>query len=41
MCSGSNQAGEYIYDRGTKQGKRVQANLGAKNHATIMQGKVE
>ncbi|RYG50936.1 CoA-acylating methylmalonate-semialdehyde dehydrogenase [archaeon] len=33
---GSNQAGEYIFDRGTKHGKRVQANLGAKNHATIM-----
>ncbi len=33
---GSNQAGEYIYDRGTRQGKRVQANLGAKNHATIL-----
>jgi len=33
---GSNQAGEYIHDRGTKHGKRVQANLGAKNHATIM-----
>lgn len=33
---GSNQAGEYIYERGTKQGKRVQANLGAKNHATIL-----
>lgn len=33
---GSNQAGEYIHERGTKNGKRVQANLGAKNHATIM-----
>ena len=33
---GSNSAGEYIYDRATKQGKRVQANLGAKNHATIL-----
>jgi malonate-semialdehyde dehydrogenase (acetylating) / methylmalonate-semialdehyde dehydrogenase len=33
---GSNQAGEYIHARGTKNGKRVQANLGAKNHATIM-----
>ena len=38
---GSNQAGEYIYDRGTKQGKRVQANLGAKNHGTIMPGERE
>jgi len=33
---GSNRAGEYIHDRGTKNGKKVQANLGAKNHATIM-----
>lgn len=33
---GSNQAGEYIHAQGTKNGKRVQANLGAKNHATIM-----
>jgi malonate-semialdehyde dehydrogenase (acetylating)/methylmalonate-semialdehyde dehydrogenase len=33
---GSNQAGEYIHDRAVQQGKRVQANLGAKNHATIM-----
>ena len=33
---GGNQAGEYIHARGTALGKRVQANLGAKNHATIM-----
>jgi malonate-semialdehyde dehydrogenase (acetylating)/methylmalonate-semialdehyde dehydrogenase len=33
---GSNQAGEYIFDRGTKNGKRVQSNLGAKNHGVIM-----
>jgi len=33
---GSNQAGEYIHDVGSKHGKRVQANLGAKNHATIL-----
>lgn len=33
---GGNQAGEHIFDRGTKQGKRVQANLGAKNHATVL-----
>jgi len=33
---GGNQAGEYIFDRGTKNGKRVQSNLGAKNHATIL-----
>jgi malonate-semialdehyde dehydrogenase (acetylating)/methylmalonate-semialdehyde dehydrogenase len=33
---GSNTAGEYIHDVGSKHGKRVQANLGAKNHATVM-----
>jgi len=33
---GSNQAGEYIHSRATSNGKRVQANLGAKNHATIL-----
>lgn len=33
---GSNQAGEYIYEKGSAMGKRVQANLGAKNHALIM-----
>jgi malonate-semialdehyde dehydrogenase (acetylating)/methylmalonate-semialdehyde dehydrogenase len=33
---GSNQAGEYIHHRGSANGKRVQANMGAKNHATVM-----
>ena len=33
---GSNPAGEHVFDRGTKAGKRVQANLGAKNHMTLM-----
>jgi malonate-semialdehyde dehydrogenase (acetylating)/methylmalonate-semialdehyde dehydrogenase len=33
---GSNRAGEYIHDRGTRSGKRVQANMGAKNHAVIL-----
>lgn len=33
---GSNTAGEYIFARGTKNGKRVQANLAAKNHAVVM-----
>ncbi|KAK8006547.1 Methylmalonate-semialdehyde dehydrogenase [Apiospora marii] len=33
---GSNKAGEYIYEKGSAVGKRVQANLGAKNHALIM-----
>ncbi|KDO18109.1 methylmalonate-semialdehyde dehydrogenase [Saprolegnia parasitica CBS 223.65] len=33
---GGNNAGEYIHARGTANGKRVQANLGAKNHAVIL-----
>ncbi|KAL3254882.1 hypothetical protein ABHI18_008654 [Aspergillus niger] len=33
---GSNRAGEYIYARGSANGKRVQANLGAKNHAVLL-----
>ncbi|KAI0599335.1 Aldehyde/histidinol dehydrogenase [Biscogniauxia sp. FL1348] len=33
---GSNKAGEYIYSRGSANGKRVQANLGAKNHAAVL-----
>lgn len=33
---GSNQAGEYIWKTGTEHGKRVQANMGAKNHAVVM-----
>ena len=33
---GSNKAGEYIYTRGSTNGKRVQANLGAKNHAIVL-----
>ncbi|PWY89923.1 Methylmalonate-semialdehyde dehydrogenase [Aspergillus heteromorphus CBS 117.55] len=33
---GSNKVGEYIYNRGTSLGKRVQANLGAKNHAVVL-----
>ncbi|TKA65010.1 hypothetical protein B0A49_08125 [Cryomyces minteri] len=32
---GSNKAGEYIYQRASANGKRVQANLGAKNHALV------
>ncbi|KAI8810544.1 Aldehyde/histidinol dehydrogenase [Cladochytrium replicatum] len=34
---GSDVAGKYIFERGTKNGKRVQANLGAKNHGVIME----
>ena len=33
---GSNKAGEYIYQRASANGKRVQANLGAKNHAAVL-----
>lgn len=33
---GGNPAGEYIHARGTANGKRVQANLGAKNHGTVL-----
>ncbi|SPJ86245.1 probable methylmalonate-semialdehyde dehydrogenase (acylating) [Fusarium torulosum] len=32
---GGNKAGEYIFSRGSANGKRVQANLGAKNHAVV------
>ncbi|EIE22494.1 methylmalonate semi-aldehyde dehydrogenase [Coccomyxa subellipsoidea C-169] len=33
---GSDRAGRYIYERGSANGKRVQANMGAKNHAVIL-----
>ncbi|KAE9408241.1 methylmalonate-semialdehyde dehydrogenase [Gymnopus androsaceus JB14] len=33
---GGDRAGKHIYNRGTQNGKRVQANMGAKNHAIIM-----
>ncbi|KAK0423470.1 hypothetical protein QR680_008158 [Steinernema hermaphroditum] len=33
---GSDQAGKHIYTRGSKNGKRVQSNMGAKNHGVIM-----
>jgi len=33
---GSNQGGEYVYETGTKHGKRVQSNMGAKNHGIVM-----
>jgi len=33
---GGNAAGEYIFDRATRNGKRCQANLGAKNHAVVL-----
>jgi len=33
---GGNAAGEHIFARATATGKRVQSNMGAKNHAVIM-----
>jgi len=33
---GSNAAGEHIHARATRRGARVQANLGAKNHAVVL-----
>jgi len=33
---GGNNAGEYIWKTGTANGKRVQSNMGAKNHAVVM-----
>lgn len=33
---GGDAAGRHIHDRGTKNGKRVQSNMAAKNHATIL-----
>jgi len=33
---GSDKAGKYIYARAAANGKRVQSNLGAKNHAVVL-----
>ena len=33
---GGNKAGKHIHDRGTKNGKRVQSNMGAKNFGVVM-----
>lgn len=33
---GSDQAGEHIYQLGSQHGKRVQCNMGAKNHGVIL-----
>ena len=33
---GGDQAGKHIYQRGSGNGKRVQCNMGAKNHGVIM-----
>lgn len=33
---GGDKAGKYIYEKGTALGKRVQSNMGAKNHMIVM-----
>lgn len=33
---GSDRVGQYIYERGSANGKRVQSNMGAKNHGVIL-----
>ncbi|KAF5356173.1 hypothetical protein D9756_004093 [Leucocoprinus leucothites] len=33
---GGDRAGKHIFNRGTQNGKRVQSNMGAKNHAILM-----
>lgn len=33
---GGDRAGKYIYEKGSALGKRVQANLGAKNHLVVL-----
>jgi len=33
---GSNEAGKHIHQRGSQNGKRVQANLAAKNHGVVL-----
>lgn len=33
---GGDRAGKHIFNRGTQNGKRVQSNMGAKNHAVLM-----
>lgn len=33
---GGNKAGDYIYEHGAKNHKRIQVNMGAKNHGVIM-----
>ena len=36
-CSaGGDTAGRHIFERGSKNGKRVQSNMGAKNHGVIL-----
>jgi malonate-semialdehyde dehydrogenase (acetylating)/methylmalonate-semialdehyde dehydrogenase len=33
---GSDIAGKYIYEQGSRHGKRVQSNMGAKNHGVVL-----
>lgn len=33
---GSDMVGKYVYEQGTIHGKRVQSNMGAKNHGVVM-----
>ena len=33
---GSDNAGRYLYEHGSLHGKRVQSNMGAKNHAVVL-----
>jgi malonate-semialdehyde dehydrogenase (acetylating)/methylmalonate-semialdehyde dehydrogenase len=33
---GSDHVGQYIYEEGSKHGKRVQSNMGAKNHGVVL-----
>jgi malonate-semialdehyde dehydrogenase (acetylating) / methylmalonate-semialdehyde dehydrogenase len=33
---GSDRAGRHIYERGSRNGKRVQSNMGAKNHCVVL-----
>lgn len=33
---GSDHVGQYIYEKGSEHGKRVQSNMGAKNHGVVL-----
>ncbi|KAK5964975.1 Methylmalonate-semialdehyde dehydrogenase acylating [Trichostrongylus colubriformis] len=33
---GADQAGKHIYERGARNGKRIQSNMGAKNHGVVL-----
>ena len=36
LLIGGDTAGRHIFERGSKNGKRVQSNMGAKNHGVIL-----